>query len=506
MKIKNITWQIMKYILPRLGEVFFVAVFAAAIGLGPKMMNVDGDLGRHLTLGNLILEKGEIPTNDIFSFSKLGDPLTPHEWLSDVIFALLHKIAGLNGVVWLTALVLAFSFWLVYRQSLNLSNMSLLALLGAFIGAGASSLHWLTRPHIFTILFTALWSIELEKVRIGLNKNWLIFPVMMTLWANLHGAFIAGLVIWALVFLGEMLENQKNWNQLRVLIWIGLSSLLASLFNPDGVGIWKTGLGFLGNQYLVSHTAEYLPPNFQDPSFWLFLGVIVLSIFILGMSQRRIKYAHLFLLGSWTAMALYSARNIPLYIVVVIPILCDLGAQLIKEGRGSSTVDWFLDFQDRIALTEKNIQGGMITGVSILLSIFLLVTGVRLDFQGAGNSFSDEIFPVKAADWLEETNLDGNGFNYFPWGGYLLYRLWPEQKVFIDGQTDFYGEELTRQYEKVITMQPGWQQIIQKYNINWVIMPADSPLAAFLNDNNEWEMIYQDQTTNIFSLVLTSEE
>ncbi|RLD08137.1 MAG: hypothetical protein DRI65_02995, partial [Chloroflexota bacterium] len=237
MNTKKIARKIAKFVLPRLGEVFFAAIFAAAIGLGPQMMNVDGDLGRHITLGSYIIETGEIPTNDIFSFSKLGDPLTPHEWLADVVLSLAHRVAGLDGVIWLTALVLALSFWLIYKHSLNLSNMSVLALMGGIIGAAAGSMHWLTRPHIFTILLTALWSLELEKVRIGLKKGWVIFPVMMFAWANLHGAFIVGLVIWAAVFLGELLEKQKNWNQLRVLIWIGPSSILASLLNPDGLGI-----------------------------------------------------------------------------------------------------------------------------------------------------------------------------------------------------------------------------------------------------------------------------
>jgi len=501
MNLKNLSQQISKIFLPRLGEVFFTAVFAAAIGLGPQMMNVDGDLGRHITLGNLILETGKVPTRDVFSFSKIGDPLTPHEWLSDVFFALSHQVAGLDGVVWLTAFVLALSFWLVYRQSLNLSNMSILALAGAFVGAGAASLHWLTRPHIFTILFTALWTIEIEKVRLGLKKGWLIFPVLMTIWANLHGAFIAGLVIWALVFLGEFFEKKKNWNQLRVLIWIGPASLLASLLNPDGLGIWKTGLGFLGNQYLVSHTAEYLPPDFQNPAFWPFLVVIGLSILILGLSQRRVKYAHLFLLGSWTAMALYSARNIPLFIIVAVPILCDLAARLLKESRGSRLVDAFLNIQEKIALTENTTRGGFVAVVSIAGTLILLMNGAQLDFQGTGNNFSSEVFPVEAVDWLEESDLEGNGFNYFPWGGYLLYRRWPEQLVFIDGQTDFYGEDLTRAYEKVITLQPGWQQVFREYQIKWVIMPANSPLTAYLDDSLNWDLAYQDRLTNIYNLL-----
>ena len=492
---------IARVVLPRLGEVFFAAVFAAVIGMGSQLMNVDGDLGRHITLGDYILEMRTIPTRDVFSFTKLGDPLTPHEWLSDVLFSIAHRFAGMDGVVWLTALVLAVSFWLVYKQSLALTNMSIIALVGSVLGAAAASLHWLTRTHIFTILFTAIWTIELDKVRLGLRKKWGIFPIMMAIWANLHGAFIAGLVIWALVFLGELLEREKHWSQLRVLLWIGPSAVLASLLNPDGLGIWKTGLGFLGNQYLVSHTAEYLPPDFQNPSFWPFLGIIGLSILVLGLSRWRMKYARLFLLGSWTAMALYSARNIPLYIVVVIPILIDSTGRIIKEARGKLHVNWFLNLQDRIAITEKQIRGGLLGLVVMLASISLLLNGVNLDFQGVGNRFSRDVFPVGAVDWMEKNPLEGKGFNHFPWGGYLLYRLWPEQLVFIDGQTDFYGEELTREYEQVIRLQPGWEEVFQKYNIRWALIPTDSSLANYLSQQEGWEVIFSDQTARIFKLI-----
>ena len=246
MKNNDVVQRLLTLFIPRLGEIFFIAIFAAVIGLGPRMMNVDGDLGRHITLGSYIIDSGNIPTEDIFSFTKAGDPLTPHEWLSELLFAAINAVAGLNGVVWLTALVIAVSLWLVYKYSLNLSNMSLIALFGGVLGAAASSLHWLTRPHVFTILLAALWTGELEKMRLGIRKSWLIFPFLMLIWVNLHGAFIAGLIIWACYFIGMLLDRQISLHKNRSFLWVGISSILISLINPDGIGIWKTGLGFPG--------------------------------------------------------------------------------------------------------------------------------------------------------------------------------------------------------------------------------------------------------------------
>jgi len=465
------------------------------------MMNVDGDLGRHISLGNYILDSRSIPTEDVFSFTKTGDPLTPHEWLADVLFALMNRFFGLNGIVWMTAVILAGTAWLVYRQSLNLSNMSLIALLGGILGAAAASLHWLTRPHIFTIFFAALWTGELEKLRIGVRKNWIIFPLMMLVWVNLHGAFLAGLLIWLCYFVGNLLDHRGKWHKVQPFLWIGLSSFLVSLANPDGIGIWKTGFGFLGNRYLVSHTAEYLPPDFQSVAFWPFLLLIFISIVLLGLSQRKLNFSHLFLVGGWTAMALYSARNIPLYVATTIPVLCAEAAGVLRSLNDRVVVAKFLEFQEKINLTEKQLKGGLWTIVAIFLALILFNFGFKLDFQKRGNQFSNSTFPVEAVDWLEQNPPKGNGFNYFPWGGYLLYRDWPERLVFIDGQTDFYGEKLTREYERVITVDEGWEEVISGYEIDWVIMPKGSDLVSALKGKTDWQVVYQDQTTEIMMFV-----
>jgi hypothetical protein len=104
---------------------------------------------------------------------------------------------------------------------------------------------------------------------------------------------------------------------------------------------------------------------------------------------------------------------------------------------------------------------------------------------------------VGAVDWLGANPPPGEVFNYFPWGGYLLYRLWPDQRVFIDGQTDFYGEHLTRQYEQVITLGDGWRQVLEQYQVRWVLMPPTSELVQNLSADPGWKLVYQDTTAAV---------
>ena len=133
--------------------VFLISVFAGCILLGPRMLNMDGDLGRHLTVGAYILDSGKIPIVDLFSNTMAGLPFTPHEWLSEVMFALAYRFMGLTGVVLLTAFLIALVWYRLSFVVLRESKSFYLSLILIITGIAASSIHWISRPHIFTYLF-----------------------------------------------------------------------------------------------------------------------------------------------------------------------------------------------------------------------------------------------------------------------------------------------------------------------------------------------------------------
>ncbi len=285
--------KLLLFLLPGLGDVLWIAVFVAVIGQGPRMLNIDGDLGRHLTIGRYILDHARVPTADLFSHSMFGQPVTPHEWLAQGMFALADRLMGLNGVVLVCGLVIATSFWLVYRLSREKSQTLLVAVFVTVLAMAAASLHWLTRPHVFTFLLLAAWLNILEDLRCGRLKRWWLLPALMLVWANLHGAFIAGFVTWGLYGLGLAWDafwrrfpagaelHRKFWHYYLL---GGAAALVITLVNPAGIGLWSTSTGYIGNRYLVGHTAEYLPPNFHDPSTWPFLVMIGLLVVVFGIA------------------------------------------------------------------------------------------------------------------------------------------------------------------------------------------------------------------------------
>jgi hypothetical protein len=336
--------------------------------------------------------------------------------------------------------------------------------------------------------------------------------LLMLLWANLHGAFIAGFVIWSMYLAGEAWDRwlgrsapaEKEGTSsvpqpapdrfLPALMLAGATSFLATLFNPSGWHLWATSLGFVRNRYLVSHTAEYLPPNFHDPSTWPFLLMLLISLLLLGRKRGKLPAVSVLLLAGWTVMALYSVRNVPIYALVAAPILAEISAEQVRGARLSAP---FERLNQRLEAVEATLRGFLWPVLVVALVALALSRGASLDFSGTGNRFDPAVFPVRAVDWLGANPPPGEVFNYFPWGGYLLFRLWPDQRVFIDGQTDFYGEALTRQYEQVITLGDGWRQVLEQYQVGWVLMPPQSELVQALSVDPGWKLVYQDTTAAV---------
>jgi hypothetical protein len=504
--------KILSLLLPRIQDALFIFLFLGVMILGPRLLNVDGDLGRHLTVGRYILANRLIPTMDIFSHTMLGEPLTPHEWLAEIFFSLAYRLAGLNGVVLLCALLISLTFTLSFRQSFGRSGMILVALAWTLLAAAAASLHWLARPHLFTLLLIPLWMGELERIRQGFTAHWWLLPLLMLLWANLHGAFIAGFVIWGMYLLGETWDrwlqrdsDAKSVDSLAaqqsvsrrvplILLLGGAISFLTTLINPSTWHLWETSLGYLRNRYLVSHTAEYLPPNFHDASTWPFLLMLLISLLLLGRKRDKLPAVSALLLAGWTVMGLYSVRNVPIYVLIAAPILAEISAEQVRQAPFSSP---FERLNQRLGAVEASLRGFLWPAVLIALVVLVASSGSSLNLSGTGKRFDPAVFPVQAVDWLEANPPPGEMFNYFPWGGYLLYRLWPEQRVFIDGQTDFYGEVLTRQYEQVITLSEGWREILDRHQVGWVLMPPQSELVRALLLDPGWKMAYRDATAAV---------
>lgn len=482
---------IIRIFLPRLQDILLIIVFIGALINGPRMLNTDSDIGRHLTLGKYIIRTHQIPSHDILSSTKAGQSRPPYEWLAQVIFAISYGLIGLDGVVILTAILLAICFWITYSDSVGRSRAPILSLFITALAVIASSLHWLTRPHIFSLVLFAIWLKWLERIRRGADVHLWFFPMLMLIWANTHGGFVYGLLAWAAYATGQLWESlkAKQWKANGKFLVIGGGSLVASFITPDG---WLNWSAILNNRssFVLSHTIETMPTNFALPGTWPFACMLLLSFLLIFFLWNRIAPAHFFLIIGFGIMSVEMARNIPFFSVVSVPILARW-LSFIKY-RGS-----WRQFETRISKLDADLPGYVFPA---LLATCVLGFFVYYHMQ-TGKSiyqFDPGIYPVQAADWITSHNLEGNMYNSFNWGGYLLYRLWPEHHVFIDSQSDFYGEELTRLDEEILHGGDNWSTALANYHIKWIIIPRGTDLAAKAQISANWHVVYHDKLTIIF--------
>jgi hypothetical protein len=201
---------LLTYLLPSFGTVLWMSSFIGALASGRQMINIDGDLGRHITVGNYMLDNRVIPLRDVFSHTMAGQPITPHEWVAQVIFALAHRLIGLNGPILASALVISTSFWLVLLRIRSERKNLFPVVFVASLATTASSLHWLSRPHIFTFLLLALWMIVLRQMGNGKPDRWWLLPVLMLVWANTHRAFFDRICAFTCAGLGTTVKQKRR--------------------------------------------------------------------------------------------------------------------------------------------------------------------------------------------------------------------------------------------------------------------------------------------------------
>ena len=483
---------------PSLPDLSFLvlALFVPLLN-GMPLLNSDGDLGRHLRLGEHMLTHGLL-RQDYFSYTKLGEPFVGHEWLSEVAFALAWRLGGMPFVSVACGLLIAFTYAYMTHMLLRRRVDPLLAYLASIVAAVLGSFHWLARPHLFTLLGVAVLLGRLERGEEG-AKPWTYLP-LFAVWVNVHGGFLFGLVLIGIYLAGCLLEaiprqGRAEWlrRARRTAAALGFA-VLGTLVNPYGISMPLHVLAWFKMQFVIDNTVEYLSPNFHQLDSKLVLVVILLIVLGLTLSRRRPTWPRLLAILATIASSLIYQRNIPL---MGITALTALALHLDQEWR--ALPDWLGIRGVFQRDSEGRRSGPYAVAVAIPLLLLTLYASPLSGIQAIPGEWSPRIFPVEAVRKAREAKLEGRIYNEFIWGGYML-KEWPEMKVFIDGQTDFYGEELTKDHWKVGWLQPGWRDVLRKWKIDLVLIPSRSPLAHELAREPRWNMWHCDSTALLLRL------
>lgn len=500
--------------MPSLADVLFVVLLCAtATLLGPFLLS-DSDIGWHIRNGGHILATHSVPHTDYFSSTMAGQPWFAWEWLYDLIISTIHSVAGLDGVVLWSGLIFALTMALLFRLTLKTSGNLPISILLTLVSAAASSIHLLARPHLITWLLTLVWFQQLTSFQRDERKQVLVLPVLMALWVNLHGGFLLGLVLlwlfiaanlWTRCTAACIEPRNRAGARLRHLALILALSLGATLLTPYGVRLYAHLYGYLGNTFLMDNISEFLSPNFHLLQVKCFALLLVAAIAGLALGKSRRSAVGLLIIAFAAWSGLYATRNIPFAVILLAPTIAPfLSAAIHGAIEESDLAAWLraiaqkLDsFSARMSTVELRARGHLLP---LLVMIVLLgnLLGLAARKETA-QRFDARIMPVQAAEYMAAHDIRGHFFSPDSWGGYLIYRLYPDVRLLVDDRHDFYGEAFMREYLNTLHAGPGWAAWLDAKRANWVVVPPECPLASTLRVSSAWNLVHEDATALIFA-------
>jgi hypothetical protein len=491
-----------------MADVLFIFFTLAILQHADSGMMDDPGLGWHLRIADLMWEIRGFIYHEQLCYPTEGQPWVTQAWLGDVLMRLVYGWGGLNGLAVLAALCIALSLRLLYTRMTGEGVNWLVAAFWTFLAALGTSPAWVARPNLFTFPALVLATGICERYRSGAisarGTLWLL-PIFL-LWPNLHGGFLAGIIVLGVTYLvtcaialGSFEPDQRSVARRQLGWWtvLGVALFAMTLVNPYGPRLYVWNLKVVSDPFIQSQsTTEWFPPDFTKPGWFRVELLMLLFPALTACSRQRITVLPLALGVVWMHFALTTARYGPLWVLIVVPTLAALSTQIPWLQSTTSRLTGRLsgDAQNWLARTPKRSP----CFLSLLFAAFLLCVSPGMGHLAGHNH---DLIPSRSLDRLLEIYRGEHVFHLANWGGYLTWHGWslkPRFKTWIDDRLDTHGRELTADYRAILNGEPGWDELLRKYHVDLVCVPADTPLARHARESSGWRLIHEDGRVVIF--------
>jgi len=461
-----------------------VGLFAMAAG-----SVTDPDVWWHLRTGQLTLANRAVFHTDPYSFTRAGEPWINHEWLFDVFLYLLYRAGGWGGLILAFAAITSVSFLLLFVRC---AGRPYIAGVVAIWAALASIPLWGVRPQMISLLLVSVLLVVRDRARNHPALWWWMVPVML-LWVNLHAAYALGIALMALFLAGEALDiifGFQTWAASAPYSWTLSRALLACAavvpLNPYGLKMYGYPVATLRSAAMQRYIAEWFSPNFHQPNYLPLLLFLLASIVATAALSRRMRPSGLLLLAVTMVAALHSVRHAPIYVLVAAPLLCEAAQRRVETRAPFRSAK-----PTRASLRSVAVPNGALLLVcAIAAAIHVRAVILRQPQVEAAS------FPSTAVSFLHSSAPSRALFNSYDWGGYLIWKLFP-QRVFIDGRADLYGDTFMEQYSNTYYVTRDWQQSLDRWKIQTVVVPSNAPLLAVLQSTGGWKTEYSDPQATV---------
>jgi hypothetical protein len=475
---------------PTLSDFLFLSLIVWLFLAGPNgwlALLSDGDTGWHIRIGDWIREHRTVPRQDFLSFSRAGEPWFAWEWAAELWMSFLHTWAGLKGVVLGLGLLIPAYLLVVFRHAMWRGATPLIALPLLLIASGSSAIHYLARPHLFTLFFLScsLWILEADR-RAPSRRVWLLVPLTI-LWTNLHGGFLSLVACLVLVAAGESLAGR--WVAARRYGALAGLCLAASLVNPYGYHLHEHTIAYLRSDWIREAVDEFQSPSFRSEAMLMFEAVLFVALVVIYRAVRRREWADALLVLAWAHFSLASVRHVPIFLLVASPIIA---AELSAWWR-----EIVPDLPKRAVLRtfdalSRDLTPGFIRNSTWVLVPVILLAAIDRPIAWP-RDFPDEKFPIAAIERHRDVIEGKRVLTTDEWGDYLAYRFYPTQRVFFDGRSDFYGEKLGRIYLSLMQGGAAAEEQVERFQFDVVMVPPEWQIQSVLRRNRNWELVADEK-------------
>jgi hypothetical protein len=277
----------------------------------------------------------------------------------------------------------------------------------------------------------------------------------------------------------------------------------ATFVNPYGYRLHAHIFAYLADGFYRGNIMEFQSLNFQSGQARYFEILLAAGAAAAFVRLRRGRLVWPLLFAVWAHLALYSARNVEIFVLLAAPPAAEMVSEGLRRLPAMRLAGWLRRGLEGLACFTRECNacdGGPrwhACSAAAMLALAALLYAPRSP-AACRAAYDPKTFPVAAAGQLERAGLFGGVFTEDLWGGYLIYREYPRGRVFIDGRSDFYGPEFAGKYIKAMGAQAGWEGYLSRYGVETVLLPPDAPLAGALRQSGAWHLIYDDGVALIF--------
>lgn len=453
----------------------------------------DPDFWWHLKTGEVMVQNGGLLQSDPFTFSGDGDMSSREAlilkgyWLWELAAYGLYAFGGFYGIFLLNFLTVGAMAGVVFHQMRRQHVVYALTVVLMTLGFSLMrDIYPLERPQVISFLLAAVLVGSLARVRDGGQLGWRV-PVLMLLWANLHGGFVVGDLMLVCFAAGAIIEYRHDFQRLRpILLWVG-TSIGASLINPSGALAFVEIFTFQ-NSALMTGVSEYQNTwlIFQNGQWYVAVLWLLIALYGFGVwSARRFYWPEMIVALFLAIFSVAYQRNVGFFAVAMLP----LTGFYVQQG--------MLCRLRRMATPLKLLV--------LVVSTFVLLWQINEQWvKGKNEGIVNSFYPSDSAHFILNSGLQGRMLNSYNFGGYQLWRFYPQHLVFIDGRgldPAVYSDWklMVSASLREVGERKEFEVLLDRYGIDYVVQPHvfhDSgrltPLLKFLLVKKEWIPVYVD--------------